>query len=99
LRDRLSPSHSALGRYDANKERIVPLRVSREGVMGIRPRNKEQTYALDLLLDDSVRLVTLVGKAGTGKTLLALAGGSQANGRGSGLLSSSGEPPGHAPRP
>jgi PhoH-like ATPase len=75
LRDRLSPSHSALGRYDANKERIVPLRVSREGVMGIRPRNKEQTYALDLLLDDSIRLVTLVGKAGTGKTLLALAGG------------------------
>ena len=33
-------------------ERIVPLRMSREGVMGIRPRNKEQTYALDLLLDD-----------------------------------------------
>jgi len=75
LRDRLSPSHSALGRYDANKERIVPLRVPREGVMGIRPRNKEQIYALDLLLDDSIRLVTLVGKAGTGKTLLALAGG------------------------
>src|SRR6185295_2189294 len=75
LHDRLSPSHSALGRYDAQKERILPLRVSREGVMGIRPRNKEQTYALDLLLDDSIRLVTLVGKAGTGKTLLALAGG------------------------
>jgi PhoH-like ATPase len=75
LRDRLSPSHSALGRFDAARERIVPLRVQREGVMGIRPRNKEQTYALDLLLDDSIRLVTLVGKAGTGKTLLALAGG------------------------
>jgi PhoH-like ATPase len=75
LRDRLAPSHSALGRYDAQKDRISPLRVSREGVMGIRPRNKEQTYALDLLLDDSIRLVTLVGKAGTGKTLLALAGG------------------------
>jgi PhoH-like ATPase len=43
--------------------------------MGIRPRNKEQNYALDLLLEDSIRLVTLVGKAGTGKTLLALAGG------------------------
>jgi PhoH-like ATPase len=75
LRDRLSPSHSALGRFDAQKDKILPLRVSREGVMGIRPRNKEQTYALDLLLDDSVRLVTLVGKAGTGKTLLALAAG------------------------
>ena len=43
--------------------------------MGVRPRNKEQAFALDLLLDDSVRLVTLIGKAGTGKTLLALAAG------------------------
>jgi PhoH-like ATPase len=75
LRDRSAPSHSALGRYDGPRDRITPLRVPREGVMGIRPRNKEQTYALDLLLDDSIRLVTLVGKAGTGKTLLALAGG------------------------
>ncbi len=38
--------------------------------MGVRPRNKEQAFALDLLLDESVRLVTLIGKAGTGKTLL-----------------------------
>ena len=75
LRDRRAPSHTALGRYDAQKERIVPLRVPREGVTGVRPRNKEQTFALDLLLDDSIRLVTLVGKAGTGKTLLALAAG------------------------
>ena len=43
----------------------------------IRPRNKEQHYALDLLLNDDVKLVTLVGKAGTGKTLLALAAGLQ----------------------
>ncbi len=43
--------------------------------MGVRPRNKEQAFALDLLLDDTIRLVTLVGKAGTGKTLLALAAG------------------------
>jgi len=42
---------------------------------GIRPRNKEQRFAFELLLDDSVRLVTLVGQAGTGKTLLALAAG------------------------
>jgi PhoH-like ATPase len=45
--------------------------------MGIRPRNKEQSFALDLLLDDSVKLVTVMGKAGTGKTLLALAAGLQ----------------------
>jgi PhoH-like ATPase len=75
LRDRSNPSHTALGRYDAVKRAVVALRVPREGVMGVRPRNKEQSFALDLLLDESIRLVTLVGKAGTGKTLLALAAG------------------------
>jgi PhoH-like ATPase len=75
LRDRANPSHTALGRYDAAKRVIAALRVPRDGVMGVRPRNKEQSYALDLLLDESIRLVTLVGKAGTGKTLLALAAG------------------------
>ncbi len=75
LRDRANPSHTALGRYDATKRAITALRVPRDGVMGVRPRNKEQSFAFDLLLDESVRLVTLVGKAGTGKTLLALAAG------------------------
>jgi PhoH-like ATPase len=56
---------------------LAPIRKLREGVWGIRPRNKEQHFALDLLLDDSVQLVTLVGKAGTGKTLLAIAAGLQ----------------------
>jgi PhoH-like ATPase len=75
LRDRSNPSHTALGRYDATKHAVVSLRVPRDGVMGVRPRNKEQSFAIDLLLDESIRLVTLVGKAGTGKTLLALAAG------------------------
>ena len=75
LRDRANPSHTALGRYDANKRQIIGLRTPREGLLGIRPRNKEQSHALDLLLDENIRLVTLVGKAGTGKTLLALAAG------------------------
>ena len=44
---------------------------------GIKPRNKEQHFALDLLLNDDIKLVTLVGKAGTGKTLLAIAAGLQ----------------------
>jgi PhoH-like ATPase len=44
-------------------------------VSGIKPLNLEQQMALDLLLDDSIALVSLVGKAGTGKTLLALAAG------------------------
>jgi PhoH-like ATPase len=75
LRDASAPSHTALGRYDAQKGEIIALRVGREGVMGVRPRNKEQAFALDLLLDDSIRICTLIGKAGTGKTLLALAAG------------------------
>lgn len=75
LRDRANGSHTALGRYDAGKKEIIALRTPREGVIGVRPRNKEQSHALDILLDENIRLVTLVGKAGTGKTLLALAAG------------------------
>lgn len=75
LRDRANPSHTALGRFDAARKEVIALRVPRDGVMGVRPRNKEQSYALDLLLDENIRLVTLIGKAGTGKTLLALAAG------------------------
>jgi PhoH-like ATPase len=75
LRDAGAPSHTALGRHDSVRGEIVALRVGRDGVMGVRPRNKEQAFALDLLLDDTIRLITLIGKAGTGKTLLALAAG------------------------
>jgi PhoH-like ATPase len=78
LRDRTNPQHSAVGKYSAAKQAFVQLIKSpKEGVWGIRPRNKEQSFALDLLLNDEVRLVTMVGKAGTGKTLLALAAGLQ----------------------
>ena len=77
LRDRESPQHTALGRYDGPNKKIAPIKKLREGVWGIRPRNKEQHYALDLLLNDDIKLVTLVGKAGTGKTLLAIAAGLQ----------------------
>jgi len=77
LRDTESPSHSALGRFDKDQGKLVQLRKIRDGVWGIRPRNKEQHCALDLLLADDIKLVTLVGKAGTGKTMLALAGGLQ----------------------
>jgi PhoH-like ATPase len=75
LRDRTNPSHTALGRWDGTRREVMALRTQREGLMGIRPRNKEQSFAIDLLLDENIRLVTLVGKAGTGKTLLALAAG------------------------
>ncbi len=75
LRQDTNGHRSALGRVDTSGSRIRKLLSPREGVMGIRPRNKEQSFAMDLLLDNSVRLVTLVGIAGTGKTLLALAAG------------------------
>ena len=77
LRDRANASHTALGRYDGKTKKILNVKKLREPVFGIRPRNKEQQYALDLLLNDDIKLVTLVGKAGTGKTLLAIAAGMQ----------------------
>jgi PhoH-like ATPase len=76
LRDRGNEGHTALAKF-APDHRIVKIPRFKEGVWGIRPRNKEQTFALDLLLTDTVKLVTLVGKAGTGKTLLAIAAGLQ----------------------
>jgi len=48
-------------------------RVIKQKTYGIEPRNAEQTFALDALQRNDVQLVTLTGKAGTGKTLLALA--------------------------
>jgi PhoH-like ATPase len=78
LRDKTNPQHSAVGKYSAARQAYVPLiKMPKEGVWGIRPRNKEQSFALDLLLNDEIRLVTIVGKAGTGKTLLAIAAGLQ----------------------
>jgi PhoH-like ATPase len=75
IRDGKNPSHTALARFDGARKELVALRTPRDGLMGVRPRNKEQSFAMDLLLDENIRLVTLVGKAGTGKTLLALAAG------------------------
>lgn len=65
---------SALGRVDPTGTRIIPLQ-DVQNVWGIRPKNREQHFALDALLDERIKLVTLMGKAGTGKTLLALAAG------------------------
>ncbi len=70
-----STGSSALGRNDSASGKVRLLPPMKDDVWGIRPRNKEQHFALDILLDDSVKLVTLAGKAGTGKTLLAIAAG------------------------
>ena len=75
LKNHSNPSHSALGKVSIEGERIVPITRLKDGVWGVRPRNKEQSFAVDLLMDDAIKLVTLVGKAGTGKTLLAIAAG------------------------
>jgi len=75
LADASNGKRTALARVDATGERLRPLLDHRDGVWGIRARNREQHFAFDALLDEQVRLVTLMGKAGTGKTLLALAAG------------------------
>ncbi len=76
LTDRVNPKKSALARLrpDGKLHLIEPVR---ESVWNVLPRNKEQRMALDILLDPDIRLVTLVGGAGTGKTLLALAAAMQ----------------------
>ncbi len=65
-------SHFALGRYDLQSGRIISLR-GIDKIWGIAPLNSEQKCALDLLLRDDVKLVTLMGQAGSGKTILAFA--------------------------
>ena len=57
------------------EDRIVPLPESADRVWNISPRSREQRMALALLMDPEIQIVTLVGKAGSGKTLLALAAG------------------------
>ena len=75
LTEETNPKRTALTKVDATGRKLVPIIDSREGVWGIKPRNREQHFALDALLDDRVKLVTLMGKAGTGKTLMAMAAG------------------------
>ncbi len=67
------PNHSGVGRIDPSGTKLEPLPKKKERVWGISARNREQAFALNLLLDDRIKLVSLVGKAGTGKTLIALA--------------------------
>ncbi|MGB5395251.1 MAG: PhoH family protein [Lutimonas sp.] len=64
-------TNSVLARY--NKELDEIQKVEKQYVYGIKPKNAEQTFGLDALLNDDIKLVALQGVAGTGKTLLALA--------------------------
>lgn len=74
LRNLRDPRQTMLARYDAETHRLVKLLTMGEGAP-IIPRNREQRFAMDALLNDRIKLVTLSGKAGTGKTLLAIAAG------------------------
>ncbi len=75
LRDAQDESHSGLARRLADTDHLIPVTASRRPTFGVLARNIEQTMALDLLLDDDLKLVTLTGGPGAGKTLLALAAG------------------------
>lgn len=74
LVDENDTGHIALGRYDSVKKSVVRIiSENRDGAWRIKPKNREQIFAMDALMNDEIQLVTLVGKAGTGKTLLAVA--------------------------
>ncbi|MBC7421815.1 MAG: PhoH family protein [Bdellovibrio sp.] len=75
LKDSSNANHSAIGRYSLKDKAIVPLINPPDSIWGITARNVEQSFALDALLNDEIMMVSLVGKAGTGKTLLAIAAG------------------------
>ncbi len=74
LQDEMNEKKTALTRF--NNGHYTKIRdYNKKGVWGVRARNKEQCFAFDLLMDERVPLVTLVGKAGSGKTLMAIAAG------------------------
>lgn len=77
LKDSMGSSASAIAMVDKKREKIKKLVFDQEGkqIWGIRARNAQQIMALELLLRDDIPLVTLTGRAGTGKTLLTLATG------------------------
>jgi PhoH-like ATPase len=75
LKDEIGTGKSALLKVNSEATRLEPLYLGNDSVWGISARNAQQRMALELLLNDEIPLVTITGKAGTGKTLLALAAG------------------------
>jgi PhoH-like ATPase len=77
LQNRDDPEDYLVYRFMSKAREFRAVPSYREGVWDVKPRNPQQTLALEMLLDPEVCIVTLMGKAGTGKTLLALAAGLQ----------------------
>ena len=75
LNDISDPSHHGMARVLADTGHVIPITGPRKPIFGVMARNAQQVMALDLLLDDEVKLVSLLGMAGSGKTLLAMAAG------------------------
>lgn len=74
VKSEANPNASILGRYYGDDSMVAQIS-GRQEAMGVRPLNLEQRFAFNLLMDDSVKLVSLIGQAGTGKTLMAIACG------------------------
>jgi PhoH-like ATPase len=72
-----NPKHAARGIFRAESGLVEPLKYGESRPWGLAARNLQQQFALELLLREDIRLVTMLGQAGTGKTLLALAVGLQ----------------------
>tara|TARA_R100000315_G_C5231928_1_gene142938 strand:+ start:1302 stop:2609 length:1308 start_codon:yes stop_codon:yes gene_type:complete len=66
---------TALARFTSYDHSLRRISEFRNGTWGVHPRNKEQMFSIDLLMDPTIPIVTLIGRAGSGKTLLALAAG------------------------
>ena len=77
LKNESNPKHTAMTRTELATKELLPLTQEYDRAWNIAPRSANQRMAFELLLDDKVQLVTLVGRAGTGKTLLAIAAGMQ----------------------
>ncbi|MBN1622416.1 MAG: PhoH family protein [Endomicrobiales bacterium] len=77
IRDESGSSKSALAKYNPDDKTLIPLTYINAHPWNIKPLNIEQRFAVELLLDDSIALVTLIGVPGAGKTLLSLACGLQ----------------------
>jgi PhoH-like ATPase len=75
LKNKDDENHTGLARRLSDTDHVIPVTGPRKPVSGLMARNVQQTMALDALMDDDIKFVTLLGGAGTGKTLLAIAAG------------------------